>query len=317
MKRLRAHGSRRRAHGARLRPLHREQRATARLAARRGRTAARLLAVLLLAVACRGDVDAAGRGGQSVREPAVAGQFYPADARDAERDARRGPQGRRAARARGAHRNRRAARRLRLFRPDRCGRVAPGISAPVRHDRDSGREPHGRGVWPRRCVSGERHQDAPRRGEGGPGTLGRPDQGRLRLRGRRRHARRRTLPRSTDPVRPAPLPHRLGRRRDRGERRRGGDHAARPNAQPPPGRPARADCGQLRPVALPVLEGRRLGRPQDARGDGQPGSEPPQVRGLRFPARSTQSRDVRVRRGSGHGGDGGGSRRLAPRGAAW
>ncbi len=37
--------------------------------------------MLLLAVACRGDVDAAGRGGQSVREPAVAGQFYPADAR--------------------------------------------------------------------------------------------------------------------------------------------------------------------------------------------------------------------------------------------
>jgi len=36
---------------------------------------------LALAVGCRGDVGAAGPAGQAVREPAVAGQFYPADAR--------------------------------------------------------------------------------------------------------------------------------------------------------------------------------------------------------------------------------------------
>jgi MEMO1 family protein len=41
----------------------------------------RLSAVLLLAAACRGDVGAAGQAGAGVREPAVAGQFYPADAR--------------------------------------------------------------------------------------------------------------------------------------------------------------------------------------------------------------------------------------------
>jgi MEMO1 family protein len=36
---------------------------------------------IVLAIACRGGVGAAGQSGQVVREPAVAGQFYPADAR--------------------------------------------------------------------------------------------------------------------------------------------------------------------------------------------------------------------------------------------
>src|SRR5450756_1804594 len=36
---------------------------------------------LALAVGCRGDVGAAGPAGQAVHEPAMAGQFYPADAR--------------------------------------------------------------------------------------------------------------------------------------------------------------------------------------------------------------------------------------------
>ena len=67
--------------GARLRPPQREWRATARLAAARGAQAARLLTIVLLAAACRGEVGAVGQGGQGVREPAVAGQFYPADAR--------------------------------------------------------------------------------------------------------------------------------------------------------------------------------------------------------------------------------------------
>jgi len=52
-----------------------------RLAAALGAPAARLTAVLVLAMACRGDVGAAGQWSQGVREPAVAGQFYPADAR--------------------------------------------------------------------------------------------------------------------------------------------------------------------------------------------------------------------------------------------
>jgi MEMO1 family protein len=66
---------------ARLRPPHRGPRATARLAAALGTRAARLLAVLVLAVGCRGDIGAAAEIGQGVREPAVAGQFYPADSR--------------------------------------------------------------------------------------------------------------------------------------------------------------------------------------------------------------------------------------------
>jgi len=70
-----------RAQGARLRPPHGRWRATARLAAALGAPAARLLAVVVLAVACRGGVGAAGQGSPGVREPAVAGQFYPADAR--------------------------------------------------------------------------------------------------------------------------------------------------------------------------------------------------------------------------------------------
>jgi hypothetical protein len=41
----------------------------------------RLSAVILIATACRGDIGAAGQASQGVREPAVAGQFYPADAR--------------------------------------------------------------------------------------------------------------------------------------------------------------------------------------------------------------------------------------------
>jgi MEMO1 family protein len=43
--------------------------------------ASRLSVVLLLAVGCRGEIGAAGPQGQNIREPAVAGQFYPADAR--------------------------------------------------------------------------------------------------------------------------------------------------------------------------------------------------------------------------------------------
>jgi AmmeMemoRadiSam system protein B/AmmeMemoRadiSam system protein A len=38
-------------------------------------------AAILLTIGCRGEVGAAGQGGLGVREPAVAGQFYPADAR--------------------------------------------------------------------------------------------------------------------------------------------------------------------------------------------------------------------------------------------
>jgi MEMO1 family protein len=45
-----------------------------------GRAVASAVAIAL-ALACRGDVGAAGQGRQDVREPAVAGQFYPADAR--------------------------------------------------------------------------------------------------------------------------------------------------------------------------------------------------------------------------------------------
>jgi MEMO1 family protein len=56
-------------------------RAAARLAGAPGARAARLLAVVLLAVACHGDAGAAGQAGAGVREPAVAGQFYPADVR--------------------------------------------------------------------------------------------------------------------------------------------------------------------------------------------------------------------------------------------
>ncbi len=66
---------------ARLRPPRRERRPTARLAAAPGAPAARLLAVLLLAAACLGEAGAAGQANQGVREPAVAGQFYAADAR--------------------------------------------------------------------------------------------------------------------------------------------------------------------------------------------------------------------------------------------